>query len=61
MHGSSHDLSCQIQNNGRYTIEAGHKHGEGCEQLWSMVKVKGEGEELSLREEKNTITTCQTL
>lgn len=39
MHGSSHDLSCQLRNNGRYTANAGHKHGEGSEQLWSQVKV----------------------
>lgn len=39
MHGSSHDLSCQLQNNGRYTEHAGHKHGEGSEQLWSLIKV----------------------
>lgn len=38
MHGSSHDLSCQLQNNGRYTQDAGRKHGEGCEQMWSLTK-----------------------
>lgn len=38
MHGSSHNLSCQLQNNGRYTIGAGRRHGEGSEQLWSMLK-----------------------
>ena len=41
MHGSSHDLSCQLQNNGRYTADAGRKHGEGSEQLWSLTKVSG--------------------
>lgn len=39
MHGSSHNLSCQLQNNGRYKEGAGRKHGEGSEQLWSLTKV----------------------
>ena len=41
MHGSSHDMSCQIVNNGRFTEGAGHRHGEGCEQMWSLTKVSG--------------------
>jgi len=41
MHGSSHELSCQLQNSGRYTAEAGHKDGEGAERLWSDCKVSG--------------------
>jgi hypothetical protein len=39
MHGSTHDLSCQLRNSGRYTKGAGRRHGEGSEQLWSFMKV----------------------
>lgn len=39
MHGSSHELSCQLQSNGRYTEGAGHQDGEGTERLWSHTKV----------------------
>lgn len=39
MHGSSHDLACQLKNNGRYISNAGRKVGENSEQLWSMIKV----------------------
>ena len=41
MHGSSHELSCQLQNNGRYTEGAGHRDGEGSERLWAQTKVSG--------------------
>ena len=40
MHGSAHDLSCQLQNSGRYRAGAGRRHGEGSEQLWSLTKVR---------------------
>lgn len=40
MHGSTHDLSCQLKNSGRYTTGAGRRHGEGSEQLWSLMKVR---------------------
>ena len=39
MHGSSHELSCQVQNMGRYAEESGRKIGENIEQLWSLLKV----------------------
>lgn len=39
MHGSSHELACQLQNNGRYTEGAGHRYGEGIERLWAITKV----------------------
>ena len=39
MHGSSHELSCQILKNGRYTTGAGHMDGEGVERLWAETKV----------------------
>jgi hypothetical protein len=39
MHGSSHELSCQLQHCGRYIEGAGAADGEGCERLWSNVKV----------------------
>ena len=39
MHGSSHEVSCQLQNNGRYTLGSGHKDGEGVERLWAQTKV----------------------
>jgi hypothetical protein len=43
MHGSAHDLSCQLRNSGRYTVGAGRRHGEGSEQLWSLMKVSNQG------------------
>jgi hypothetical protein len=39
MHGSGHDLACQLQNSGRYTDDAGWQVGEEIEQLWSIGKV----------------------
>jgi hypothetical protein len=39
MHGSSHDIGCQLQNCGRFQEGAGRKVGENSEQLWSMLKV----------------------
>jgi hypothetical protein len=39
MHGSSHDLPCQVTNMGRYALAAGRKVGENIEQLWSQLKV----------------------
>ena len=40
MHGSTHDLACQLRNSGRYTTGAGRRHGEGSEQLWSLTKAR---------------------
>jgi hypothetical protein len=40
MHGSSHDLQCQLRHSGRYHEGAGRKVGENSEQLWSMLKVR---------------------
>ena len=39
MHGMSHEPSCQLQHNGRHTEGAGHRDGEGIEQIWSHTKV----------------------
>jgi hypothetical protein len=39
MHGSSHDLQCQLRHSGRYREGAGRKVGENSEQLWAMLKV----------------------
>jgi len=39
MHGSSHEISCQLAHNGRYAENAGHQDGEGSERLWSHTKV----------------------
>ena len=39
MHGSSPDLACHVQNNGRFKEGAGRKVGENNEQLWSLTKV----------------------
>ncbi|KAL6748243.1 hypothetical protein V8C86DRAFT_1183887 [Haematococcus lacustris] len=36
MHGASHDLGCQLKNNGRYLATAAWRVGEQTEQLWSM-------------------------
>ncbi|KAJ9512604.1 hypothetical protein QJQ45_018896 [Haematococcus lacustris] len=38
MHGASHNLSCQLRNNGRYLLGAAWRVGEQTEQLWSMFK-----------------------
>ncbi|KAL6747668.1 hypothetical protein V8C86DRAFT_2902016 [Haematococcus lacustris] len=38
MHGASHDLGCQLKNNGRYLATAAWRVGEQTEQLWSMFK-----------------------
>lgn len=43
MHGSSHDIGCQLENNARYQDGAGWKVGESSEQLWSLLKVRGIG------------------
>ena len=40
MHGSSHEMSCQLQNNGRCADGAGHRDGEGSERLWADTKVR---------------------
>lgn len=40
MHGSSHDLPCQLENNGRYRAGTGHKDGEDCERIWALTKVR---------------------
>ena len=39
MHGSGHDMACQLVNSGRYTESAGRRIGEEIEQLWSTTKV----------------------
>jgi hypothetical protein len=39
MHGASHEMSCQLQNCGRYLEDAGWRIGEQLEQLWSLLKV----------------------
>ncbi|KAF5829011.1 hypothetical protein DUNSADRAFT_16713 [Dunaliella salina] len=38
LHASSHDLSCQILNNGRFMEGTGWVVGEQIEQLWSLLK-----------------------
>ncbi|PNH11695.1 hypothetical protein TSOC_001461, partial [Tetrabaena socialis] len=43
MHGSGHDVACQLTNCGRYMEGAGRGIGEQIEQLWSMTKVGGVG------------------
>jgi hypothetical protein len=40
MHGAAHEMSCQLQNCGRYQQAAGWRHGEQLEQLWSLLKVQ---------------------
>ena len=39
MHGSSHELSCELQNSARYKESAARRVGENVEQLWAMLKV----------------------
>jgi hypothetical protein len=41
MHGSSHNPSCQLQNNGRYQQGTGWTVGEQTEQLWALTKALG--------------------
>jgi len=41
MHGSSHNPSCQLQNNGRYQKGTGWTVGEQTEQLWALTKAIG--------------------
>ena len=43
MHGSGHDVACQLKNSGRYADESGWRVGEEIEQLWSIGKV-GKGD-----------------
>eukprot|EP00983_Pelagomonas_calceolata_P120249 1160687-Pelagomonas_calceolata.AAC.2 len=38
LHASSHDLSCQILNSGRFMDGTGWVVGEQIEQLWSLLK-----------------------
>eukprot|EP00983_Pelagomonas_calceolata_P075841 1153173-Pelagomonas_calceolata.AAC.3 len=39
MHGAGHNLSCQLQNCGRFTEGAGRcAGGEQCEQMWALLK-----------------------
>jgi hypothetical protein len=40
MHGSSHDVACQLQNCGRFILGAGRCDGEHAERLWSLLKVR---------------------
>jgi hypothetical protein len=40
MHGSSHQLRCQLKHSARYRDRAGRRVGEHTEQLWSMLKVR---------------------
>ena len=39
MHGSAHELSCELQNSGRYKEGAARRVGENVEQLWALLKV----------------------
>lgn len=39
MHGASHDMACQLRNNGRFQAGAAWVVGEQIEQLWSMLRV----------------------
>lgn len=39
LHGSAHELSCQLINSGRFTVAAAWRVGEATEQLWSQTKV----------------------
>uniref|UniRef100_A0A7S3QP61 CxC3 like cysteine cluster domain-containing protein n=2 Tax=Dunaliella tertiolecta TaxID=3047 RepID=A0A7S3QP61_DUNTE len=38
MHAASHDMSCQLENSGRFQKDAGFVVGEQSEQLWAMTK-----------------------
>jgi len=40
MHGASHNLACQLLNNGRYAQGAGHVDGEDMERLFKWLKVR---------------------
>ena len=40
MHAASHDMACQLRNNGRFQQGTGWVVGEQVEQLWAMVKVR---------------------
>ena len=42
MHGSAHDLKCELLNSARFKDDAARRVGENTEQLWSMLKVCGE-------------------
>jgi len=44
MHAASHDMSCQLENSGRFQKDAGFVVGEQPEQLWSGTKVCGRKE-----------------
>jgi hypothetical protein len=39
MHGSAHELSCELQNSARYKEGAARRVGENVEQLWALLKV----------------------
>ena len=39
MHAASHDMSCQLENSGRFQKDTGFVVGEQSEQLWSGTKV----------------------
>ncbi|KAG2482162.1 hypothetical protein HYH03_018886 [Edaphochlamys debaryana] len=41
MHGSGHEIACQLVNSGRYSPAAARRIGEEIEQLWSMTKSAG--------------------
>lgn len=43
MHAASHDMSCQLENSGRFREGAGFVVGEQSEQLWAMTKVSAVG------------------
>ncbi|KAL6763047.1 hypothetical protein V8C86DRAFT_2506283, partial [Haematococcus lacustris] len=38
MHGASHNMACQLKNNGRYLEGSAHRVGEQTEQHWSQLK-----------------------
>ncbi|KAL6747581.1 hypothetical protein V8C86DRAFT_2905594 [Haematococcus lacustris] len=40
MHGASHNMACQLKNNGRYQGGAAWRVGEQTEQNWSFFKVR---------------------
>ncbi|KAL6754406.1 hypothetical protein V8C86DRAFT_2703194 [Haematococcus lacustris] len=39
MHGASHNMACQLKNNGRYLEGSAHQVGEQTEQHWSQLKL----------------------
>lgn len=49
LHGSGHEIACQLVNSGKYSEGAARRIGEEIEQLWAMTKVsRAPGASLSL-------------